>query len=275
MTENIYNADVFYEGVIFEIIKVFGLPYTPFTKRLFQPVFGRAASSAAKFARDLDRVTGEGGYPAGARWFLPHFVKSHEAHGVDIIPLNGPFIIAANHPGSIDAVFITAHNVRDDLKYIISDIQFFRHLPNVRKAFIFAPPRDDALGRMQVIREAIRHLQQGGGLIIFPRGSIEADPAFMPDPDGEFHLWSRSLEIFLKHVPNLQIVTTIVSGVISPAAMKHPITRFRRNRADRQRLAFIYQFSRQFISGKQTFDLSPKVTFGEIVRGANHEHMLA
>jgi hypothetical protein len=126
---------------------------------------------------------------------------------------------------------------------------------------------------MQVIRESIRHLKNGGALLIFPRGSIEADPAFMPDPDGEFHLWSRSLEIFLQRVPNLQILITIASGVISPVAMRHPITWFRKGRPDRQRLAFLYQLIRQFLSGKQLFDLAPRVTFGDCIVG-NHEHML-
>ena len=51
---------------------------------------------------------------------------------------------------------------------------------------------------MQVMRESIRHLKNGGALLIFPRGSIEADPAFMPHPEAEFEHWSRSLEIFMQ-----------------------------------------------------------------------------
>jgi hypothetical protein len=127
---------------------------------------------------------------------------------------------------------------------------------------------------MQVIRESIRHLKSGGSLLIFPRGEIEADPEFMPNPDCEFHHWSRSLEIFLERVPNLQVLVTIASGVISPVAMRHPITWFRRARPDRQRLAFMYQFIRQFLSGRQIFDLTPRITFGELITG-HHEHMLA
>lgn len=129
-------------------------------------------------------------------------------------------------------------------------------------------------GRMQVIRESIRHLKNGGTLLIFPRGSIEADPEFMPDADAEFNCWSRSLEIFMQRVPNLQTLVTIASGVISPAAMGHPVTWFRKERKDRQRLAFIYQMARQILGGKQIFDLTPRVTFGEILSGNHHEHML-
>jgi hypothetical protein len=128
---------------------------------------------------------------------------------------------------------------------------------------------------MQVMRDSIRHLRGGGSLLIFPRGSIEADPEFMPHPDDEFNHWSRSLEVFMQRVPGLQILVTIASGVISQSAMRHPITWFRKARPDRQRLAFLYQLARQMLSGKELFGLSPRVTFGEIIAGTNHEHMLA
>lgn len=275
MTQTESNAELFYEAMLFEVTKAFALPQTPRTRRLIELIFGKAARSATNIAMDLDRVVGEGGHAAGARWFLPRFVKSHEARGVENIPASGPFVIAANHPGSIDTVVITAHSTRRDLKFIIGDIQFLLKMPNSLKGFIVAPPKSDTIGRMQVVRESLRHLQNGGGLLIFPRGGIEADPEFMPNPDDEFHHWSRSLEIFLKRVPNLQILITIVSGVIAPAAMRHPITRLRKTRADRQRLAFVYQLSRQLMSGKQLFDLVPRVTFGEIIQGTNHDHLLA
>jgi hypothetical protein len=99
----------------------------------------------------------------------------------------------------------------------------------------------------------------------------------MPHPDAEFDHWSRSLEIFLKHVPHTQVLVTIVSGVISKAAMYHPITWFRKARPDRQRLAFMYQMIRQMITGTEVFGLTPRITFGDLVSPENttdREHML-
>ncbi|MCC6299101.1 MAG: hypothetical protein IT314_07375 [Anaerolineales bacterium] len=275
MTDSTLNQKLFYEAMLYELAKAFGLSHTPRAHRFVEIFFGKAARSATNAATDLDRIVGEGGHAAGARWFLPRFVKSHSARGVENIPASGPFVIASNHPGSVDTVAITAYSTRRDLKFIVGDIKFLLEMPNSLKGFIVAPPKDDTTGRMQVARESIRHLQNGGGLLIFPLGSIEADPEFMPNADDEFHHWSRSLEIFLKHVPNLQILITIVSGVIAPAAMKHPLTWLRKTRADRQRLAFVYQLSRQLISGRQLFDLTPRVTFGEIIQGTNHGHLLA
>ena len=79
----------------------------------------------------------------------------------------------------------------------------------------------------------------------------------------------------MQRVPQLQILITIASGVISKPAMRHPLTWFRRNRPDRQRLAFLYQLARQMLSGREMFGLTPHITFGEMIAGENHEHMLA
>lgn len=261
--------------LIFEMTKAFALPQTESAKLIIRMIFGRAARTAAEIGIGLDCAVAEGGIAAGARWILPRFVKSYEARGVENIPARGPLVIASNHPAAVDSIVISAHVNRSDYKVIIGNIPFFQHLPHVSRNAIYAPEKFDTMGRMQVIRASIRHLQQGGALLIFPRGGIEADPAFMPQPDGEFDHWSRSLEIFMQRIPDLQILVTIASGVISRSAMRHPITWFRKARPDRQRLAFIYQFVRQMVSGRQVFNLTPRVTFGELLSGKDHEPMLA
>jgi hypothetical protein len=263
------------ETLIYELTKAFALPQTERAKTAIRLIFGKAVRSAAEVGIGLDCAVAEGGIAAGARWILPRFVKSHEARGIENIPPFGPLVIASNHPASVDSIVISAHVDRPDYKVIVGDIPFFEHLPHVSQHAIYAPEKSNTIGRMQVIRESIRHLRQGGALLIFPRGGIEADPEFMPEPDGEFDHWSRSLEIFMQRVPSLQILVTIASGVISRAAMRHPITWFRKARPDRQRLAFIYQLARQMLGGRQIFNLTPRVTFGEIISGNSHEHMLA
>lgn len=263
------------ETLIYELVKAFALPRSQLADRLVRLIFGRAARATADVGMGLDCAVADGGLPGGARWLLPRFVKSHSACGLERIPARGPLLIACNHPASIDSILISAHVSRPDYRIIIGDIPFFEHLPHLSRQAIFAPDTDNIAGRMQVMRESIRHLRSGGSLLIFPRGSIEPDPAFMPHPDEEFDQWSRSLEIFMQRVPGLQILITIASGVISPAAMRHPITWLRKARPDRQRLAFIYQLARQMLSGREIFGLTPRITFGEILAGKNHEHMLA
>jgi hypothetical protein len=261
--------------LLYELTKAFALPQTRLAKALMQAVFGRAVQAAAEVGIGLDHAVAAGGLAAGARWVLPRFVKSHEACGVENIPAQGPLVIASNHPASVDSVVISAHVNRADYKAIIGDIPFFEHLPHVSENAIYAPDAGETMGRMQTVRASIRHLKSGGSLLIFPRGEIEPDPDFMPHPDEQFHHWSRSLEIFLHHVPGLQILITITSGVISKSTFYNPITWFRKARPDRQRIAFLYQLARQMLSGRELFGLTPRVTFGEIIAGSNHAHVLA
>jgi len=255
------------ETLIYELTKAFALPQTRRAKRWIQWIFGKAARAAARIGMELDQAVAEGGVIGGARWILPRFVKSHEAKGDEAIPAKGPLVIAANHPASIDSIVISAHVNRPDYKIIVGDIPFFEHLPHVSEHAIYTPGPTDVSGRMKVVRESIRHLRSGGALLIFPRGSIEPDPDLMPHPDVEFFHWSRSLEIFLERVPDLQILVTMVSGVISHSALHHPITWFRKHRPDKQRLAFLYQLTRQMLTGRELFGLTPRVTFGEVIQG--------
>jgi 1-acyl-sn-glycerol-3-phosphate acyltransferase len=263
------------ETLIYELTKAFALPQTKWAKGIVRAVFGKAARATAELGFELDRAVAEGGLVHGARWLLPRFVNSHEARGVENIPATGPLVIVPNHPGSLDSILVSAHVNRADYKAIIGDIPFFEHLPNVSKNAFYTPDPGNATGRMLVVRDSIRHLNHGGSLLIFPRGGIEADPEFMPHPDDEFHHWSRSLEIFLHHVPGLQIIITIVSGVISQSAFRHPFTRFRKARPDRQRIAFMMQLARQILSGKEIYGLMPRVTFGEVIKGDNHARLPA
>jgi len=191
------------ETLIYELIKAFALPKTRLTDKFIRLTFGKAARATAEVGIGLDCAVAEGGVPAGARWLLPRFTKSHSACGVENIPASGPLVIASNHPASIDSIVISAHVNRPDYKVIIGDIPFFEHLPHVSQNAIFAPDQNNTAGRMQVMRESIRHLRSGGALLIFPRGSIEPDPAFMPHPETEFDHWSRSLEIFMQRIPGL------------------------------------------------------------------------
>jgi hypothetical protein len=258
-------TDVLTENLIYEMAKALALPQTPWIRKIIASLTGRAIREFSGLASQLDCVVEQEGIAGGACWLLPRFVKGHSACGAENIPPVGPLVIASNHPAYVDSVVISAHIPRRDYKVIIGEIPFFKHLPSINKNAIFAPDPTDGMGRMQVIRDVIRHLKNGGAILIFPRGSIEPDPAWMPHPEAEFDQWSRSVEIFLKHVPQTQVLVTIVSDVISKRAMRHPITWFRKARPDRQRLAFMYQFIQQIIAGKEIFGLTPRVTFGDLI----------
>ena len=267
------TVQTLYDSLIFDLTKAFALPQTKGARQVMRLAFGPAAQRVAELGLGLDREVQLGGLRRGARWLLPRFVKGHEARGEDNVPPNGPLVIASNHPAGVDSLVISAHVSRPDYKVIIGDIPFFENLPHISERAIYAPAPTDTGGRMRAVRESLRHLQSGGALLIFARGGIEPDPDTMPDPDIEFDLWSRSLEIFLRHVPQTRVLVTMVSGVIARASMRNPLTRLRKYRPDRQRIAFLTQIARQILSGRETFGLTPRVTFGEVIAGAQ-QHVL-
>jgi hypothetical protein len=260
---------------IFEIARAMALPQSKEVLKVIEIIFGRATKRFSKLVLGLDRVIEQDGSAAGVRWLLPNFVAGYDACGVEKIPKTGPLLIVSNHPASYDGILISAYVNRPDYKIIIGEIPPYRYLPNISRHAIFSPPARNTFGRMHTVRTAIKHLKEGGALLIFPRGAIEPDPAFMSNPDAEFDKWSRSLEIFLQRVPQTRVLVTIVSGVIAQSAMRHPITWFRRTRADRQRLAFMYQIVQQILSGREMFGLTPHVTFGEILSGEDHQIVLS
>lgn len=252
---------------IHEIIRAMGLPNNGLTQPVIRFFFEKSTLRFANLVLGLDREIEQHGSMQGAKWLLRNFVTGFDVSGAELIPPAGPLIIASNHPASYDGMVITACIPRKDFKIIIGEIPPYRFVPHISSCAIFSPPVKNTFGRMQTVRNAIRHLKNGGALLIFPRGGIEPDPAFMPAPDAEFDHWSRSLEIFLRSVPETQVLVTTVSGVISKKIFNHPFTWFRKSRADRQRLAFMYQILRQALSGKELFGLRPRITFGELLAG--------
>ena len=158
------------ESFIFELTKAMALPQTDSVRGLMRLMFGRATRRFSEVALGLDREVEQNGSAAGARWLLPHFVAGHEARGMEIIPIDGPLVIAANHPASYDGLVISACVNRPDYKIIIGEIPPYRCLPHVSQHAIFSPNVKNTFGRMQTARNAIQHLKDGGALLIFPRG---------------------------------------------------------------------------------------------------------
>ena len=116
---------------------------------------------------------------------------------------------------------------------------------------------------MIVIKRAIRHLKNGGAILIFPSGHIDPEPAFMPGAMKELETWSRVVEIFLSKVPETNIQVAIVSNVLSRKYLKNLLTRLRKHWRDRQRIAEFIQVINQMVF-RRKFHNIPKITFGEV-----------
>jgi hypothetical protein len=252
-------------GITTEILVAAGLPRTGLHLRLLAPLVWPVAHRFARLAAHADRLTAESGLPAAARWLLLQFVDDVRLIGAERIPIEGPLIIASNHPGSYDILAITSALPRDDLKIIASDVPFTRGLHATSPHLIYAPHNPHA--RMTALRQSIRHLQAGGSLLVYASAQVDPDPAFLPGASQELEKWSGSLPLLLRRVPDARLVITIVREVLAPACFNHPLTRFRSEQRLRQFTAEFLQIGQQVLFGRR-FHLTPTVTFAPPVTAA-------
>jgi hypothetical protein len=215
------------------------------------------------------RLVKEGWQKASA-WFITHFVDKTSVLGADTIPKEGPLIIASNHPGAYDSLVISSQIPRDDLKIISSDIPFVKKLPETSKHMIFST--HDPHDRMSAARKAIRHLKEDGALLVFARATMDPDPAFTPGAKAALAYWTSSLGLFLRSVPQTRLAVSLISGVLSPKYLEHPIRMFRRGFVNKQRLSEFLQVMSQLVRPGQVM-VSPNLSFDESVSLADLDLM--
>ncbi|MEM5774213.1 MAG: hypothetical protein AAGU05_04360, partial [Anaerolineaceae bacterium] len=111
-----------------------------------------------------------------------------------------------------------------------------------------------------VIRESISHLKNGGAMLIFPSGHMDPDPCVHTGLPANFSEWSRSIELFLRKVPDTQLVISMVSNVVGHNFFHNPLTRLRKKLLDRQKLAeFIQNMQQLVLPG--SVNISPRISF--------------
>jgi putative hemolysin len=186
-----------------------------------------------------DRIVGETGLRAGGAWALGRLSRETRIEGQDNVPREGPLLLVSNHPGLADAVALFAATPREDLRVIAADRPFLDALPNTSRHLLTVS--ETLKGHLGVARAAARHLRGGGAVLTFPGGRIEPDPAVLPGAVEALDLWSSSVDLFARLTPGLTVVPVVVSGVISPSALRIPLTRLRRRRRDREWLAATLQ----------------------------------
>jgi len=228
-------------------------------RRLLLPMAWPSVNRFAKIAASFDQYVERSGFREAMRLTLPNFVSGVETLGLDQVPANGPLLVVSNHPGTYDSLVIGASLPRNDLSIVAWGFPFLKNLPAARNHLIFTGP--DAHSGAAVVRSAIRHLREGGALLIFPGGKVEPDPAALPGATEAISTWSPSLEFLLDKVPQTQVVITIVSGVLAPAFIENPLIRFWRGVRDPQMVAEVIQLVTQMLFPDKVH-LTPRISFG-------------
>lgn len=252
-----------------EIWKVLGLSPDTRLRYLLNPLLWAPMRRFADWAVKFDRTVADFGFGAAAREVLPRLVNRLEVIGEERVPTSGPLLVVSNHPGSADGLAIAASLPRDDLKIVVSALPFIRSLPNSAQHLIYTDPLEPHK-RMEVVRASVRHLKDGGALLIFPRGKVEPDPAWLPGAMDSLSRWSASLGLIARSVPESKIVTTIVSGVLSRNSLRNPLTRWPRDPRQRQLLAEIFQVVQQALL-PYGISVSTRLSYGKPITAGSRD----
>ncbi len=248
-----------------DLLESFGLRGLRRGRRLVRALLRPAGRRFARTVLDYDDGVDCLGLQGGAARILKGFINSLTVTGQEHLPVDGPLLLLANHPGMTDTVCLFASLPRADLRVVAADRPFLRALPATSRYLIYVP--EDGQGRIDVLRRVAAHLRAGGAVLTFPAGDIEPDPASMPGALESLARWSDSAGFFARLVPDACIVPVIVSGVIAAPSLRHPLTHLRRRQKDREKLAA----SLQIVARTFAPDLWPvhvRVQFGPALPAA-------
>lgn len=242
-----------------EIFFALGFRREGFVRRAFGPLFGAPALRFARIAARLENEVTRAGLQAGAVCVLDDFALRLNTWGAENIPGEGPLLIVCNHPGAYDSLAITASIPRRDLKLVASDVGFTRALTATSAHLIYVST--DAIERMNALRDSIQHLKNGGAILLFARGDVEPDPAFMTGADETMEEWSRSIEIMLRKVPQTQLQVAIASGFILPRFARNPLIKIRKKPFHQQKMAELFQILQQLVSPDSLGKIDVHISF--------------
>lgn len=259
---NTAPADEVEEYLVDELVKALGLRADSHWRGWLRPLFAPLVRGFARQAVAFDQSVARHGFQHAAQEWLRKWIPDLQVNGREQLPGNGSLLIAANHPGTFDGLAIASQLERHDLKIVAAANPFFRALPNTRRHFIYSTL--DTHVRMATLRNALRHLQSGGALLIFPSGKLDPDPLYFPQAAIKALMrWSASLELLLRKAPQVRLTIAINSGFVAPDYIRSPLVCLRPDGLERQKLAEFIQVIQQVVFNRQVHH-QPSITFAAL-----------
>ena len=223
-----------------DLVTSFGWQNQPLLAAPLRWLFSYPARKFAQQMVDYDDLVGQVGlHEASCRVLSQRYVRELRVHGGENVPASGPILILSNHPGMADTISLFAAVNRPDLRIIAMHRPFLSSLVNISKQLSYIS--DDPGERMRAVRQISSHLRAGGAALTFPAGQIEPDPAVHSGALESLNSWTDSSAIFLRFAPQTKIIPVLVSGVVWERTAQHWLTRFKKTREDRERLAAALQ----------------------------------
>jgi hypothetical protein len=228
-----------------DLVTALGWQKWPVLRAAARFLFQGAAEKFADQMLEFDRDVGQVGLSEAARRMLKGYVKNLHVFGLENLPAAGPALILSNHPGMTDTLCLFSALGRSDLLIIALRRPFLQALPNVSKHLIFLD--DDPSKRIVAVRQAARHLRSGGALLTFPAGRIEPDPDVYSGAWESLANWLDSAGIFVRFAPDTKVVPVLVRSVLWDRAVRHPLTRLRSGKTEREQLGASLQLLAQIL----------------------------
>lgn len=254
------SAEDFRHAIVSEVCYALGASRRGLTHRILEPLLRVPVGRFARIAAIADQAADRSGLSGAARRILPELSMQLSVRGAEKISAVGPLLVTANHAGGFDSVALLACLPRSDVKVVLSDAPLFRAFAAARRWFIFAPL--NASGGARAVRSCIAHLRAGGAVLIFANGDVERDPEISPNAGRSFAGWSRGVEVMLRNVPETRLQAAIISGVLLPRYLRHPLVRLRREETRRQKLGEALQILRHMTSPRAV-PIRPHISFAE------------
>lgn len=244
-----------------EVVKVLGLPPTKGWRGVCGRLFGRGLDNLARVGLTFDQMLPESGLGGASEWALAHWCRDILARGQGNVPAQGPLLVISNHPGAYDALVVASRLPRPDLHIIASDLPFLRSLHNLSRRIFFIPLNvRDAAGRMAGTLSAVRHLKDGGAVLLMGSGTFDPDPAVYPGALENLQRWTEAASLFLRFVPQTRVLLAAVSHILHPKWRRHPLTWFQRGGMEKRRAAEFCQVVQQLFRPGSLY-VSPRLSF--------------
>jgi putative hemolysin len=238
-----------------DLVASFGWEDRPKLAWILRALF---AGPARKFARqmlDFDDAVRTVGLVEAARQTQRRYVRTLRLFSAPLPA--GPFLALSNHPGMVDTLALFSALNRPDLKIIATERPFLQALPNTSQRLYYVT--DDPGTRMSLIRQVSAHLHSGGAALTFPSGQIEPDPNVYPGSIDALGGWTDSVGFFVRIAPETAILPVLVRGVIWGKTARHPLTRLRKTREDREKLAAALQLLAHVVLNKKPLDVTVQI----------------
>lgn len=262
MVEKPADVATLTKEMIIESLGAFNFPRGEFWQNTVGKLFYWPARRFSEIFAKFDQDVANFGVTEAAKRLLTVFADSSRAIGQENIPREGPLLIASNHPGTVDGVSIVANAARNDIKVVVGGMPFLQKLPVAKDFTIVAQRTANSSVRANTVRQSIRHLKNGGALLIFPSGQIDPDPAVLPGAREALDNWSRSVAVMLRQVPEANFMPVITSGVLHKKFIKSPLIFLKNDSVGKRRIMEYMQIIRQLIF-RERLGLRPLVTFDQ------------